>query len=293
MKNLVFSLNNLMKSNKEDSFATRAEREKHLRKSMMEILEKYNNLNDVKQLKTRHIEYLVERWKNKGLSPGTIKNQLSYLRWLSRKINKPNIVRRNNSEYNVDKRTYVNNENKGKTLNSSKMALIKEKNPSIYYSLRLQEQFGLRREESIKFQPEYADKGDHIILKQSWCKGGRPRTIPVETFEQRMLLDEITIFCKNQNSPSLIPKDHSYYNQLKAYEYLTTTMGEIKNHGNRHQYAQDIYEKLTGMKPPVRGGKTYREMTKEERDIDRQARLEISKRLGHNREEITAVYLGR
>lgn len=40
-------------------------------------------------------------------------------------------------------------------------------------SLQLQQAFGLRREESIKFQPRYADRGDHIALKGSWTKGGR------------------------------------------------------------------------------------------------------------------------
>jgi hypothetical protein len=46
-------------------------------------------------------------------------------------------------------------------------------------SLRLQAAFGLRREESIKFRPDYADRSDHIILKGSWTKGGRERAIPI------------------------------------------------------------------------------------------------------------------
>jgi hypothetical protein len=37
-------------------------------------------------------------------------------------------------------------------------------------SLRLQEAFGLRREESIKFRPSAAD---HIAIQSSWAKGGR------------------------------------------------------------------------------------------------------------------------
>jgi hypothetical protein len=48
-------------------------------------------------------------------------------------------------------------------------------------SLRLQAAFGLRREEAVKFQPSYADRGDRLALKASWCKGGRAREIPVRT----------------------------------------------------------------------------------------------------------------
>ena len=40
-------------------------------------------------------------------------------------------------------------------------------------SLELQQAFGLRREEAMKFQPSFADQGDHIRLKGSWTKGGK------------------------------------------------------------------------------------------------------------------------
>jgi len=55
--------------------------------------------------------------------------------------------------------------------------------PYVRISLMLQQEFGLRREEAIKFQPAYADKRDHIQLKGSWTKGGRERTIPILTAE--------------------------------------------------------------------------------------------------------------
>jgi len=57
-------------------------------------------------------------------------------------------------------------------------------------SLRLQAAFGLRCEESIKFQPHYADRGDHIAIKGSWVTGGRDRTMPITALEQRTVLDE-------------------------------------------------------------------------------------------------------
>jgi hypothetical protein len=52
-------------------------------------------------------------------------------------------------------------------------------------SLELQRAFGLRREEAIKFSPNYADQGDQLLLKASWTKGGKARTVPVRTQDQR------------------------------------------------------------------------------------------------------------
>ena len=46
-------------------------------------------------------------------------------------------------------------------------------------ALRLQAEFGLRREEAMKFTPSYADRGDRLAVKGSTAKGGRPREVPV------------------------------------------------------------------------------------------------------------------
>jgi len=56
---------------------------------------------------------------------------------------------------------------------------------------------------------------------------------------------------------------------------------------------QQRYLELTGWKPPHAGGPRREELTPEQREADHAARLVISREMGHNREEITAVYLGR
>ena len=55
-------------------------------------------------------------------------------------------------------------------------------------SLGLQEAFGLRREESIKLRPTWADRGEVLHLKVSWTKGGKERDIPIRTKAQYALL---------------------------------------------------------------------------------------------------------
>jgi hypothetical protein len=64
-------------------------------------------------------------------------------------------------------------------------------------------------------------------------------------------------------------------------------------HGLRHAYAQERYRELTGWPAPAAGGPTVKALTAEQRTIDRQARLTISQELGHEREQITSIYLGK
>jgi hypothetical protein len=58
-------------------------------------------------------------------------------------------------------------------------------------------------------------------------------------------------------------------------------------------YAQERYRELTGWQCPAREGPTSRQLTKQQKAIDRAARETLSHEMGHGREQITAVYLGR
>jgi hypothetical protein len=64
-------------------------------------------------------------------------------------------------------------------------------------------------------------------------------------------------------------------------------------HGLRHAYAQRRYEELTGWKSPAAGGPCSKQLRPEQKAVDREVRLIISRELGHEREQITAVYLSR
>ncbi len=157
-------------------------------------------------------------------------------------------------------------------------------------SLELQQAFGLRREEAIKLSPSYADRGDRLVLKDSWTKGGKAREIPVRTPEQREVLDRAH---RLAGRGSLIPPAKSYRQQLRIYERHTANAGLSKLHGLRHAYAQRRYQELTGWQAPAAGGPRAETLAAEQRALDRQARLVVSQELGHDREQVTAVYLAR
>nr|WP_279545431.1 integrase domain-containing protein [Pseudoteredinibacter isoporae] len=177
---------------------------------------------------------------------------------------------------------------KAQSLDQQKLNSITD--PHIRMSLELQAAFGLRREESIKFTPSYADQQDHIRLKSTWCKGGRERTIPIRTECQRATLNKAHQLA---GKGSLIPSQLSYAQQMRRYEKQTAKAGLCKMHGLRHSYAQIRYQELTGWLAPANQGPTSKQLTTEQKQIDLNARLIISKEMGHTREQITATYLGR
>jgi hypothetical protein len=129
-----------------------------------------------------------------------------------------------------------------------------------------------------------------LMLKASWGKGKRAREIPIRNAEQRQVLDEAKRFA---GKGSLIPAGRSYVQQLHRFEYQCDRAGIHRVHGHRHQYAQERYRELTGWSAPALGGPRSRELTPAQKTVDREARLTISSELGHEREQVTAIYLGR
>jgi site-specific recombinase XerC len=288
MHDLAFSFKQLTARNRDGSFATQANRQRMLSLFADQLHESGFKKLKAEDLKGRHVTTLVERWQQEGISSGTMKNRMSVVRWWAEKVGKQSVVARDNTAYGIADRIYVTNKSKALDLDRCKLKAIT--NEYVKYSLELQAAFGLRREEAIKFQVGYADKGNHILLKSSWTKGGKERTVLVRNKQQRELLDRIKRFVGNG---SLIPPEKNYYRQMKVFERHANNAGIHGTHGLRHHYAQTRYQELTGRLAPAAGGKKSSELTPEEKKQDYEARLKISAELGHGREQITAVYLGR
>lgn len=280
----------LCNRNRDGSFATQAARRDILSMVGRQLVELGVFNMPVTGLKQKHIAKLLDRWKTDGVSDATLKNRMSHMRWWTEKIGKQNLISRTNAELGIGRRKYVTNQTKAVRVGDD--ALAKVKDERVRLSLELQRAYGMRRAEAIKFQPTYAmaGGGDHIQLKASWCKGGRERIVPIRNEYQRDVLRRVAELA---GKGSLIPKDQQYKEQLKRYENETNRAGLNKLHGLRHEYAQQRYKELTGWESPVKGGPNHKQLMPEQKEVDRAARLTISEELGHSREAITAVYLGR
>ncbi|HTW12029.1 MAG TPA: phage integrase N-terminal domain-containing protein [Solirubrobacteraceae bacterium] len=288
MLDLEYELQTLCRRNRDGARMTQAQREQRLRLIARELKALgFRNMH-ISSLKPKHVHALVSEWQARELSVGTIKNRLADLRWWAEKTGKPAVLANDNAHYGIEQRVFVSEHSKARSLPEAQLALVGDQH--VRMSLCLQAAFGLRREEAIKFQPSFADHGDRLQLKASWCKGGRPREIPIRTPEQRHLLDECHALA---GSGSLIPPERTYIQQRRVYERHATRAGLSGLHGLRHAYAQARYHELTGFEAPACGGAPSSALTEEQRALDRQARVQVSRELGHEREQITTTYLGR
>ena len=228
-----------------------------------------------RSLKPKHVDALVKHWMQQELAVGTIKNRMSVLRWWAEKVAKQNVIVRSNEHYGIPDRQFVSNTSKAKEVDKQDMERIGD--PYVRMSLELQQAFGLRREEAIKFTPDFADYGDHIRLKPSWTKGGKVRVVPIRTERQREVLQRAHQLAGKR---ALIPGDMNYVQQLRVYERLTANAGLSKMHGLRHAYAQARYEELTGWKAPAAGGPVSKALSPGQKVMDRHARRPSARNSG-------------
>ena len=119
---------------------------------------------------------------------------------------------------------------------------------------------------------------------------GKYREIPIVSAEQRQALDNAKALA---GTGSLIPQGMRYKDQLERFKSQCAKAGIAHVHGQRHRYAQLRYEELAGWKCPACGGPSAKQLTLSQKARDRAVRLLVSRELGHEREQITSVYLGR
>ena len=279
------------------SYATRQARESHLRIFVETLYDSGYNPKP-KNTRPKHIEHALTRWSEDGITRRTIDNRLSTLRWFAREIGKPNIVRRTNDEYEMlPPRQKPDYQNKARSLDQG--SLDKVRDPLTRMSLVLQREFGFRQKEAIMIRPHEADRGDRLHLQDTWTKGGKPRDVPLTTPGQRQALDEAKALVPPGRA--LIPPSKDFHQQRRIYKNEADRASLSKLHGLRHAYAQQRYRTLTrrldpngeGWHCPARNGRSQDDLSMQEKKIDVQARLQISKEMGHGRLRITYVYLGK
>lgn len=277
----------LTKRNRDGSFGTQKNRQRGLSAMAADLNHLGFKLKTARSLKPKHVEALVDHWRDAGHSKATIRNRMSWLRWWAQKVDKTSVLHKENASYELNDVAKVQS-NLAYGLKPDQLTALT--NHHVRAAVMLQAAFGLRREEAMKLVPQEAFRKDCIKLKGSWTKGGRPRTVPITSQHQRVVISAVAQVAQEG---SLIPKDKSYALHLRTYERQTQKAGLGRSHGLRHHYAQARYEQLTGLKCPINGGPDRTLMSDDQYALDRQARARLSKELGHNRVEILDVYIGR
>ena len=251
-------------------------------------------------LRNTHIQFMLDRYAARGLSPGTLQNYLSYLRafarWIGKKgmvpkstacVRDPALVKRKHAA--SDDRSWSAQGVDGEELISRIVAA----DQCVGAQLAMCLAFGLRVKEAISFRPfqDVNDETQQLTLLRG-TKGGRPRSNAIDSDRKR---DAIALARRvaavdsahlGRPDLKLHQNQNRFYTVLRKFGVTRKARG-ITAHGLRHQWANDQYEKLANVPSPVRSGTFFN------READRNVRLEIARHLGHSREGIVTNYCGR
>ncbi len=281
------------------SHETQQKRATVLYQAFTDLREMGYKLGDVRQLKGRHVEALTKQWLSKGLSSSTLQNRLSTLRTFSSWIGKEGMVERTERYFpnHEATRTSINTQDKSWEVNGvsvkQKLDDLRALDERVALQAELQLQFGLRVKESIMLRPHLADKGSYLAVSIG-TKGGRDRTVPIDTPERRELIDRAKTYADRLTASTADPGKSlkqalGHYSRVVAKAGLTKAQLGVTSHGLRHAFANERYAHYSGSRSPVEGGN----LKSQNWELDRFARLAVVEELGHSREDVSTHYLGR
>ncbi len=262
-----------------------------------------------RNISNKHVGNAVQKWQDEGLQVATIKEYLSGVRYVCR-IYGNNRIASDNIEFGVGRRVMVDNRDKALPQEVFDRVVTDLKNSNnrddhrIAAQLQLERYLSLRVEEACKFNARQALLDDGRVFIQHGTKGGRERMINDITAQG---MEAIRYARSISGRGNLIPSNHSLKTWIQKYYRVIRANGISKkacgasSHGNRHAYAQERYEAITGFKASCKfkdkndfrvnaakiAGKKWRKLNQDARQI-------IKAELGHgpDRDDVVSQYLG-
>lgn len=261
-------------------------------------------LQDPTNLSEKHLTALCEYWHRDGRAVSTIQERLSRLRIFAEWIGKPGLVKSlpkylplvDPKALRVRKIATASKSWTEQGIDvAAKIGEADALDTRFGLMLRLALAFGLRRMEAVQLRPWKSDHGDKLAVYHA--KNGRPRDIPVETPEQRIVLDQVKLRIKKgehlgwknttRGAVASLEYNIGRYNKCMAKIGITKYDAGATGHGLRAQFAENA-ALMAHMIPPTLGG-TGGQMPSDELLVKRE---QVSELLGHSRASITGAYYG-
>lgn len=281
---------------------TRYDRQLIIRMSMAQLWQLGYRLPDPTSLAGRHIEALMKHWDGQDITTKVLHTRISYLRSFARWIGKDGLVK--DVHGYLPDRELVRREaakvNRAWRANGVEperiIAMARELDERLGVMVAMQDAFALRMKESCEMRPAYCMVGSGQAIEiYEGTKGGRLRRIPLDTEHKRAVFEWARNVAASGRGgrirwPNLTWKQarrHYYYLFAEKLGVNLKEMG-VSSHGLRHGYAQDKYQDLTGLPPPIVGVDPKRV----DPDAHRDAGIQVSRDLGHGRVQVTASYYG-
>ena len=275
---------------------------KRLNSSIRDLASMNIKIRNLTELSKTHMTLLAKKWVKDGLSSSTMANKVTVLHRMGVWMGKPHMCP-HLPELLVEIGESPDLAHRQYTAIVSKAVTARDIDPQQLFiqmdelclvaglQLRLQLHFGLRVMETVMFKPFAADRGKELFVMDG-TKGGKARMVPIETEAQRTLLEECKTIASGNTKGILSEGKRKLYQAVNRYYYLCNKIGLTKkdlgatSHGLRHTFANEQFKKITGVDSPVNGGARMPQTE------EVQARIAVSRMLGHERHSITSAYLG-
>ena len=268
----------IMGEHREDSYATQRKRYYELRAAAREIKERFG-LQKWDNLGRKHVEFLVERWRDSKLESRTVEQKLTHFRWLLKALGKPMLLPRTNTELGIA--PGPRHTRQGKVISEEKLAAVLDKigDPRIQAMVLLARHLGMRFEEAALFRPHKDWRGDGRVWVKRGAKGGSVRYLNLYNDRQRQALE----FARKLASADsgLIPRKCPTYEKWRQYVYAELRKAGIGKqfdetfHDCRRTYIVERMDYLVRM-----------------RHLDQEVAARIvAREVGHHRTEILQWYL--
>ncbi|MDG4813189.1 integrase domain-containing protein [Hydrogenovibrio sp. 3SP14C1] len=262
---------------------------------------KDRGIRRMEHIEVEHIREYGQTLVDKGYSPASQQNYISAVNIVLEEARGDREVRINPTEV-AESRILVASQNLS-TPKHEHEHVIEVLDHRVATLLELQRSFGLRFEESAKLDAKTAleqAKQNNTITIEYGTKGGQKREITLShDYQIEVLANAAEI---QQDDRSMIPGKQTYI-EFKHEAYNEIRNLEINFHGERHAYAQKRYLEITNHIAPIEDqdreerwiphlAKQLGIEERQARELDSAARLQISKELGHHREDVVSAYLG-
>ena len=283
---LVAQLDKLARHNRQGSYRTK-ERYYEAMKRFCRFLAEEFHLQKLANISGKHLTAYVLRMQAEEKAASTIKTELAAIRFFHDKIDRPRYKLPDNNELAVtlERRRFGEQDRTWSRGEYERFLSFCSEHgrPDFADLAQLTYHLGLRIHECFRIDTAMADAvlRDGVLTIKG--KGGKVRTIPIEdpcVLELLRHWREQTPRGHKLFVPPGLPTDSSIlaFQQFLIYARPSVqdrgSVRPMTHHGLRHTYAARKYQELTA------SGKSELE-----------AHLEVSRLLGHNRAEVTDIYL--
>jgi len=282
-KNLLSQAEKLYRHNRQGSFKTK-ERYFEAYKRFLHFVGETFHLQKLQSISGKHLSAYVDYMQNRGYSASTIKTDLAAIRFWHDQIPSAKYVLPTNSEFILERRKFggVNRTWSIGEFNRMIGECWKINRDDYAACITIARYVGLRLHEVLRIDTAIARKAlkDGFITIKG--KGGKIRAVPINE-SVRIVLEKALktttpgykLFV-HQNKQTHIAKAElqNFIASRRKYICDEGSYRKLTFHGLRHTCAVEWYRNF------IENGLT-----------DHQAKLRVSKLLGHEREYVTRIYL--